>query len=129
MTVLFPSALAGPSQGGRVVRCGVVVQAGLGRLASHGVKGVAALLSRLKLVRDDVGELDPEVSSHRRALEGDSNGLQELDQSGAADAEEVRGLWVVSSWSTGATVIARPHDMAWTISMSMRHAFIGRPMV
>lgn len=38
-------------------------------------------------------------------------------------------LWVVSSWSTGVTAIAGPHDMAWTISMSMRYVFIGRPMV
>lgn len=92
MTASFPSALAGPSQGGRVVRCGVVVQAGLGRLASHGVKGVAALLRGLVLVRDDVGEPDPTVPARRRALEGDPTGLQELDQGGAADAEEVRGL-------------------------------------
>ena len=38
-------------------------------------------------------------------------------------------LWVVSSWSTGVTAIAGSRDMAWMISMSMRYAFIGRPMV
>lgn len=126
---MFPSALAGPSQGGRVVRCGVVYRPASAASRVMVSRGVVVLLSGLTLVRDDVGESDPAVPSHRRVLEGDSNGLQELDQSGAADAEEVRGLWVVSSWSTGATAIARPHDMAWTISMSMRYAFIGRPMV
>ena len=80
MTASFLSALTGPSQGGRVVRCGVVVQAGFGRLASHGVKGVAALLRGLVLVLDDVGEPDPTVPARCRALEGDPTGLQELDQ-------------------------------------------------
>ena len=43
-------------------------------------------------VLDDVGELDPEVPTRCGALEGDLTGLQELDEGGAADAEEVRGL-------------------------------------
>ena len=46
----------------------------------------------LALVRDDVGELDPAVPARCGALEGNSTRFQELDEGGAADAEEVRGL-------------------------------------